>query len=103
MAGSRAGRQFCDFINGRMAGVLNDALHRALFIFVPFFPLPLRIEPFTFLARRPRDTEGTSMSAASRRVARAALMMALTMDHPEEQQQKEAFLAEHIRTTAVDF
>lgn len=43
------------------------------------------------------------MSAASRQVARAALMMALTTDHPQEQQQKLALLQQDVFATAVDF
>lgn len=43
------------------------------------------------------------MSAASRRVARAAMSMALTADHPQEQQEKQSLLAEGMRATAVDF
>lgn len=43
------------------------------------------------------------MSAASRRVARAALHMALTDNHPEEQEQKRLLLADGVRATAVDF
>lgn len=43
------------------------------------------------------------MSAASRRVARAALYMAMTETHPEEQEQKHLFATENVRATAVDF
>lgn len=43
------------------------------------------------------------MSAASRRVARAAMTMALTADHPEEQERKQALRTDSIRATAVDF
>ncbi|SRR5690606_5459360 len=43
------------------------------------------------------------MSAVSRRVARAALVMALTETHPEEVEQKQLLAADGIRATAVDF
>lgn len=43
------------------------------------------------------------MSAQSRKVARAALQMALTESHPEEQEQKRLLANEGIRATAVDF
>lgn len=42
-------------------------------------------------------------SATSRHVARAALLMALTVDHADEQAQKRALAAGDIRAAAVDF
>ncbi|HEY8496688.1 MAG TPA: HutP family protein [Limnochordales bacterium] len=41
--------------------------------------------------------------ATSRKVARAALLMALSVDHGEEQAQKRALAMNGIRATAVDF
>jgi len=41
--------------------------------------------------------------ATSRRVARAALLLALTEDHAQEQAQKRALAADGVRGTAVDF
>lgn len=43
------------------------------------------------------------MSAQSQRVARAALLMALTESHPQEQEQKQILHGQGIRATAVDF
>lgn len=43
------------------------------------------------------------MSALSRQVARAALHMALTETHPEEQEQKRVLSAGGVKATAVDF
>lgn len=43
------------------------------------------------------------MSALSRRVARAALHMALTDTHPEEQEQKRVLSVGGLKATAVDF
>lgn len=43
------------------------------------------------------------MSAASRRVARAAMSIAMTDSHPEEQEHKRALAGHGIRAAAVDF